>query len=273
VFLINGSDGAALEATDRGLLYGDGLFETIAVINGDMPLWDRHIRRLQEGCRRLGFDCPGEDQLHQEAKSLVSDDSRCVLRIVVTRGSGGDAYRPPKATSPTRVLHRRSWGPRPESFWSQGIRVRLCDTRLAVGSPVAGLKHLNRLEQVLARREWDDPDIPEGLMLDDTGRVVEGTMTNLFVQRGKRLITPPVDRCGVAGVMRGMVMELAHEAGLELEQGRLTLNDLDNADGLFVTNAIIGIWPVRELDTTSYEITAETRRLQSLLSGIIGSRP
>lgn len=142
-----------------------------------------------------------------------------------------------------------------------------------MGSPVAGLKHLNRLEQVLARREWDDPDIPEGLMLDDTGRVVEGTMTNLFVQRGKRLITPAVDRCGVAGVMRGMVMELAHEAGLELEQGRLTLNDLDNADGLFVTNAIIGIWPVRELDTTSYEITAETRRLQSLLSGIIGSRP
>jgi 4-amino-4-deoxychorismate lyase len=273
VLLINGSEGSALEATDRGLLYGDGLFETIAVIDGDMPLWDRHLRRLQHGCRRLGFACPDEVLLRPEAETLVAGTPRCVLKILVTRGSGGEAYRPPAEPSPTRLLQRRSWPAYPESFWRDGIRSRLCQTRLAVGSPVAGLKHLNRLEQVLARQEWSDPQIPEGLTLDDEGLVVEGTMTNLFAQQDGRLLTPPVERCGVAGVMRSLVMEMAAEVGLAVEQRQLTPADIGQAEGLFLTNAVIGIWPVRDLEGSSYKVTDETRRLQDILAGIIGNRP
>lgn len=269
--LVNGKSSTSLDTADRGLLYGDGLFETMAVIDGAVPLWDRHIQRLAAGCARLGFKGPGEDLLRAEADRLIRDQSRCVLKIIVTRGTGG-LYRPPLTPRPTRILERRAWPDHPVAYWREGIELRTCHTRLAVGGPIAGLKHLNRLEQVLARAEWRGPE-PEGLMYDAEDRVVEGTMTNLFLLRGGNLITPRLDLCGVAGVMRALVMETAAQYGLVVEEVRVEASRVLDADALFVTNAVIGIWPVKRYGSRDYAVNEDLRRLQRALEPVIGSRP
>jgi len=247
VTLIDGAPAATVPVTDRGLHYGDGLFETIAVVDGRPCLWDRHLARLRHGCRRLAIPCPETDLLLDEALSLTGGLARAVLKVIVTRGDGGRGYRPPRPATPRRVLRVSAWPDYPESWGSAGVRVRYCQTRLGHQPLLAGLKHLNRLEQVLARAEWDDPDVAEGLMLDPDGQLIEGTQTNLFAIAGGRLLTPPLDRCGVAGVVRGLVLDLARGLGLPVAEEPLDPARLERADGLFLTSSLAPLWPVREL--------------------------
>lgn len=254
--LINGAPGDAVAVTDRGLHYGDGLFETLAVRDGHCEFWDRHMQRLHAGCERLRIPAPDSAQLADEARQLVHDSARCVLKIIVTRGSGGRGYRVPDTAQPTRILLRGDWPDHPHAHAEQGVRVRLCTQRLGTNPALAGLKHLNRLEQVLARMEWDDSSIArgiargiaEGLLRDHAGHVIEGTYTNVFMVRHGRLVTPILDVCGVAGVMRGMVLELATAAGIDCMERAVSLDELYAAEELFLTNSLIGIWPISELD-------------------------
>lgn len=270
---VEGSPGSAFDARDRGLLYGDGVFETMAVIDSRIPLWNSHLKRLQAGCRALGFDSPSAARIERMLADVCVDRVRAVARLTVTRGTGGRGYRPPAVATPACFVEARAWPEYPPGLWADGIRLRTCHTRLATGGPLAGVKHLNRLEQVLAQSEWDDADVPEGLMLDSNGYVVEGTMTNIFVQEGSRLVTPPVDRCGVAGVLRGLVMESAEQAGLVVSEQRLRPPRVFGADAMFVTNAVVGLWPVRELDGQPLPMTTAVRDLQAIVADIAGERP
>ena len=247
VTLIDGAPAATLPATDRGLHYGDGLFETLAVVDGRPCLWDRHVERLRHGSARLDIPCPDTDLLLDEALSLTRGRDRAVLKVIVTRGDGGRGYRPPRPATPRRVLRLSPWPDYPEAWGSAGVRVRYCGTRLGQQPLLAGLKHLNRLEQVLARAEWDEPDVAEGLMLDPDGQVIEGTQTNLFAIEGARLLTPPVDRCGVAGVVRALVLDLARGLGLPVAEEPLDPARLERAEALFLTSSLAPLWPVREL--------------------------
>ena len=205
--LINGVAATCIDAHDRGFHYGDGLFETFAVSNGEPAMWDMHMQRLLLGCQRLGFPAPDPTLLRSEALSLcaVPDaPARGVLKIIITRGGGGRGYRAPSPSAVlatggvTRMLALYPWPDYPAAFWSEGVAVRVCATRLGCNPALAGIKHLNRLEQVLARNEWDDASVAEGLMLDPQGSVIEGTMTNLFVVRNGQLLTPDVSQCGGA---------------------------------------------------------------------------
>jgi len=246
--LIDGIPAVVVPAADRGLQYGDGLFETIAVVDGRPCLWDRHLARLRAGCLRLAIPLPDPDLLQAEVLSLAKGQGRAVLKLTVTRGEGGRGYRPPHPARPRRILRLHPWPDHPPAWRSAGVRVRYCRTRLGHQPLLAGLKHLNRLEQVLARAEWDDPDIGEGLMLDLDGTVVEGTQTNLFALTAGRLVTPLLDRCGVNGVVRQVVIETAWMQGLAVEEARLTPAELAQADALFLASSLAGLWPVRELD-------------------------
>lgn len=246
--LINGYAESRISALDRGLQYGDGLFETIAVAAGDPCLWQRHIRRLESGCGRLNIDFPDADALLEEVYREIGGRSRGVIKIILTRGIGGRGYRPPVNETPTRLVWFLDWPEYPARNFHAGVRVRLCDIRLCRNPRLAGLKTLNRLEQVLARSEWLDPDISEGLMQDSEGFIVEGTMSNLFFVHGERVTTPDLGSAGVAGVMREVVMEQADRLGLPLSIEQLKLPDLKSADGIFLSNSLIGIWPVREVD-------------------------
>ena len=254
--LINGVAATCIDAHDRGFHYGDGLFETFAVSNGEPAMWDMHMQRLLLGCQRLGFPAPDPTLLRSEALSLCAVPDapvRGVLKIIITRGGGGRGYRAPSPSAVlatggvTRMLALYPWPDYPAAFWSEGVAVRVCATRLGCNPALAGIKHLNRLEQVLARNEWDDASVAEGLMLDPQGNVIEGTMTNLFVVRNGQLLTPDVSQCGVAGVMRSWILACARVAGIPSAITSLTLDMVTSADEIFLCNSVIGLWPVREI--------------------------
>ena len=252
--LINGEQTDQLSALDRGIQYGDGLFETIAVIDGRLCLWERHLQRLQSGCKRLGITAPEPAGLLAEASALTRHCQRAVLKIVVTRGIGGRGYHPSKDAQPSRVIYCTPWTEYPAEYWEKGISMRLCSTGLGINPALAQIKHLNRLEQVLARAEWSDPAIFEGLMLDSDGHVIEGTMSNLFLIKKGVIITPDLKHCGVAGIMRGVIIELAATLNIPLVIEDVSLDDVKSADAIFISNSLIGILPVRIFSGQHYSL-------------------
>lgn len=264
--LVNGDPADSVPGLDRGLLYGDGLFETVAVSNAQPRFWLRHMQRLRAGCRRLGIACPDAARLLAEAGRLIAGTETCLLKIIVTRGSGGQGYRAPAGVCPTRILQVLPWAGPGAGGADPGVAVRLCGQRLASNPVLAGIKHLNRLEQVLARREWEDPAVYEGLLRDASGNVIEGTMSNLFVLRGATLVTPDLSQCGVAGIMRSVVMELAAGLGLETVVREMQPEEVVAGDELFLTNSLIGIRPVASLERTAFGPASLTPQLQARLA-------
>jgi len=254
IALVNGIGSTRVVATDRGLMYGDGLFETFAVCDGFPCLWKAHMNRLRAGADRLRIPCPPESLLWHECRSVIGKALRCVLKLVVTRGSGGRGYSPPAVPRPTRIVSSHPWPEHPEAYYQSGVSVKLCNIRLADQPVLAGIKHLNRLEQVLARSEWTDPDYAEGLMRDSRGRAISGTMSNLFAFAKGRLVTPSLERCGIAGTVRDLVLRTAPHFGIESAEQDLYPSDLLQAEGLFLTNAVIGVWPVRQLGEQRYDV-------------------
>ncbi|MCF6282308.1 MAG: aminodeoxychorismate lyase [Candidatus Polarisedimenticolaceae bacterium] len=254
--LLNGEQTTLIALTDRGLQYGDGLFETIALSAGQLTLWSYHIERLNAGCRRLAIPVPDESLLLKEAELLTKGVKQGVVKIIITRGSGGRGYRPPVSAEPNRIVTLHSWPDYPAAWFKTGVVLRLCQTRLGSNPSLAGIKHLNRLEQVLARREWSDPEIAEGLMLDGNGQVIEATQSNLFLLYDGQLVTPDLSCCGVAGTVRRLVMEVAQEQAIPLEISAVTLQQVRQADALFLTNAITGILPVKQFEKVRYDVTS-----------------
>ncbi len=266
MILVNGECREHIEISDRGFQYGDGLFETIAVLNGQPVFFDRHIDRLKAGCLRLYIPFPGTGLLAHEAQKLSEHSSNAVLKLILTRGSGGRGYRQPDLIQTTRVLSLHPFPDYPDSYKVQGIVARFCDTRLGLNPALAGIKHLNRLEQILARAEWTDPAIQEGIMLDINGHVVEGTMTNLFYVKNHTLYTSVLTFAGVAGIIRGILMAIASVQGIFAIEHTFTQDELLSADEVFVCNSIAGIWPVRQIENIRFPVGEITRQLQTGLA-------
>jgi 4-amino-4-deoxychorismate lyase len=235
----------------------------VAVRDGSCEFWGRHLERLLSGCERLRITPPDPDRLAAETRQIIQGARRAVLKILITRGSGGRGYRVPESARPTRILRLMEWPDHPAAYAEQGVRVRLCAQRLGGNSALAGLKHLNRLEQVLARMEWDDTETAEGLLMDHAGQIIEGTFTNVFMVGNGALLTPRLDQCGVAGVLRGLVMELAAAEQITCEETELTPEALYGAEEIFLTNSLIGIWPVREFELWEKSVGPVTRTLQA----------
>jgi 4-amino-4-deoxychorismate lyase len=245
---INGRPRTKIDCRDRGLQYGDGVFETMRVRGSRIRLLDYHLERLCEGCRRLKIDAPNADSLRREILVRAARRTDAVLKLIVTRGVGSRGYRPVGGERCTRVLSLHALPRAAIAAALEPIRMRMCETRLGSNPSLAGLKTLNRLESVMARGEWRDARVWEGLMRDVDGNVVCGTMSNLFLRRGSMLITPILDRCGIAGVMRRWVLEQAKQLRLRPSQRRLAWQDLVEADEVFMTNAVAGIVPVAVIE-------------------------
>ncbi|NUR21516.1 aminodeoxychorismate lyase [Frateuria sp.] len=257
--LVDGQASDRVAALDRGLGYGDGLFETIRFAGAEAPLWARHMQRLDEGCRRLRLPMPDPAVLLAEARTASQGMDHAVVRITLTRGSGARGYAPPAQPRPTRIVAAFEPPPFDGPAQSGGIRVRLCALRLAPQPLLAGLKHLNRLEQVLARAEWDDPAIAEGLLCDTGGLAICATAANLFAVYAGKLTTPALDRCGVAGVARAEILAARPQAQVR----PILLAELRQADELFLSSSVRGILPVRELDGHAFAVGPVTRALQA----------
>jgi len=248
--LLNGRPTDSITVADRGLAYGDGLFETIKVIDAHPQFLVLHLARLTRGCARLDIRldviqlCTEIGQLFANHSASLRDG---VLKIIITRKAFGRGYQPQVNTSGERLL---IFYPQifiqPEPL-STGVQVRLCRQRLAEQPRLAGIKHLNRLEQVLARAEWSDPTIAEGLMLDQGSRLIEGTMSNVFLVRDGRIYTPRLQRCGVAGIVRELILQQMSDCA-PIREDDLSVDDLLAADEVFLSNSLIGIWPVLKID-------------------------
>lgn len=223
----------------RGIAYGDGVFETMRVHRGTIPWWDAHWQRLARGAQRLRLALPALEQAWAEASALFDDGSDGVLKLLLTRGGGGRGYSPSKTVDPIWMLSR---SPLPPAFSQHGVKLHLCKTRLGVQPALAGIKHCNRLEQILARIECDEAGADEGLMLDVDGNVISASAANLFVLCGGQWLTPLLDRCGVAGVCRHHLLSL-----LDAREQHLAMRDLDAADAVFLCNAVRGILPVARM--------------------------
>lgn len=261
---VDGVPGRMVPVDDRGFQYGDGVFTTIAIKAGKPLLWERHAARLTRDAEQLNFIPPSVDTLHQEALAMCHGIERATLKIVLTRSAAGRGYRPAAAGS-RRVLSL--WQrPPPGDLAHAGVALRLCRVRLSRNPALAGAKHLNRLEQVLARGEWGD-DYAEGLMQDTSGAVIEGTMTNIFIVRDGVLFTPELLDCGVNGVMRALVLERARANGIRHRVAPMPLDAVQCANEVFLTNSLIGIWPVRRFETKEYGFGPITRALQAAIVG------
>lgn len=257
--LVNGAANAGIAGNDRGLLYGDGLFETILFVRGEAPLWPRHMQRMAHGCAQLRLSLPDPAMLAGEAARLTDGMPRAVVRITLTRGSGARGYALPQSVECTRVVAAFDPPFIPADWYERGIRVRFGELRLSAQPRLAGIKHLNRLEQVLARMEWNDPGVVEALLFDENHHLISATAANVFVARGGTLITPMLDRCGVAGVAREEI--LAHHPRAEVRAvGR---EELMQADEIFLSSSVRGILPVRELDGRAYAPGPFARALQA----------
>lgn len=261
--MVNGGPTESVSIHDRGFTYADGLFETIAVRQGELRFFDYHLERLANGCRHLGIPWPHEvaDEVRQLAKGCCFGTAK----IVLTRGAGQRGYRPSQDPAPTRVVGIID-AQRPASdCYEKGIVVRFCDTPIGTNSSLAGLKTLGRLEQVMARSEWTDVEIGEGLMCSEDGNVICGTMSNLFFVLDGQLCTPDLGRCGVSGVMRRVVMEQARRCDIDCKEREVDAQTLCGAQEIFLTNSLIGIWPVRRIADNVIEIGSVTRRLMGEL--------
>jgi 4-amino-4-deoxychorismate lyase len=186
-----------------------------------------------------------------------------VAKLIVTRGSSPRGYAPPEPAAPTRVLGISAWPEYPAARYRDGIAVRVCEMRLGENPALAGLKHLCRLEQVLAQLELKRSAVDHGLLLDTSGSVVGGTSSNLFAAFGGELVTPALSRCGIKGVMRRAVLEAAELLGIRTAERELTLAQILRADELFMTNALIGVWPVALLDAQRFAVGPVAKRLMT----------
>jgi 4-amino-4-deoxychorismate lyase len=271
-FGVPGALGASALLLDRGLHFGDGLFETIACVRGRPRFLEEHLRRLAHGCERLNIDAPAAE-LGSEIEALGHGVDRALIKVLYTRGvATARGYAPSGTERPTRIVLRYGWPDEDPRHRSDGVAVQMGALTLGENPRLAGLKHLNRLELVLARAELAGSPCMEALLCTGAGHLISGTMSNVFLVHGGRIETPRLDRCGVDGVMRRVVMRAATEAGLPVEEMRLTQADLDSAQEVFLTNVRIGIWPVRAIQARSLALGPITRRLQELIGPMLEPR-
>jgi 4-amino-4-deoxychorismate lyase len=258
--LVNGEQQDTIAIIDRGFQYGDGLFETIEVRENTPIFLEKHLQRLNTDSQRLYLPQIDLDLLRTETSQLCQNAGNAVLKIIITRGTGGRGYRQPEIIEPTRILSLHPFPDYPKNYYADGIVARMCKTRLGLNSTLAGMKHLNRLEQVMARAEWNDVTIQEGIMLDFNGRVIEGTMTNLFYVKNGELFTAQLNLCGIAGIIRAWICEQ-----MPVIEQDFFMKNLLEADEILVCNSVIGIWGVRVLENNHYIVGEITKHLQFTL--------
>lgn len=260
--LINGEPSAVIPADDRGLRYGDGVFETVALVDHQPVLLAEHLERLSRGCERLGIPTPSDAMIRQDL-TLLDPPRFGVLRLTVTRGAGGRGYAPPETPQPNRIVQLMPVPTRPAAWWDEGVHVRDCRMTLAEQPALAGIKHLNRLEQVLARAEWQSPETAEGLMCTAEGLVIEATAANLIIDIGTTLVIPDTAVCGVDGIMQQALLREADALDIPWTRQRIHRDELSNCHGIMLCNSLVGVWSVAVLNGKSCRQSPHAAVLQT----------
>jgi 4-amino-4-deoxychorismate lyase len=268
MIIVNGSAAETIPVMDRGLMYGDGVFRTMRVEHGQVDSWQRQYQKLAADCAALDILCPAQSTLEHDIHEAVTSEPDCVLKIIVSRGEGGRGYGLPSSVHPSRVIVTAPLPEYPARYWEEGVRLHVCEIRMCHQPRLAGIKHLNRLENVLARAEWHDPEVHEGLLCDDTEAVVSGVSSNLFIVRSGGLLTPELGRCGVAGVARGRILRAARAQGMGIEVTRITPAMLLDDEAVMLCNAVQGVRRVARLEDTTWPANGWADRLDAWLNEV-----
>jgi len=258
--LVNGEISTFVTTTNRGLNYADGIFETLSVHNGRPRRWQAHMDRLGDGCERLGLSMPPQAILLREVQTVSAGLADAVVKIVLTRDGQARGYMPPQESDCVRIVSAHFYPDGVAEASREGVKARVCDLRLALQPALGGLKHLNRLEQVLASAELRESGVAEGILLDREDHVISAIAANIFLVLDDRLLTPRLDLCGVRGVVRGQILA---SFGARCEQRRIMVDLLQEADEVFICNSVRGIVPVIAIDEQQYQAGPVTRELQT----------
>ena len=262
--LLNGAPTEDALAASRGLHYGDGVFRTLLRHGGQLLDFKLQMNKLAHDAAALGLDAPDAELLRREAEAVGGGAPQGVVKILLFRAAGGRGYGPATRQA-ERLLLAYPLPAYPAAHWREGVSAFRCGLRLGRQPALAGIKHLNRLEQVLASRDWPD-GAAEGILCDERGAPVCGTRSNLFWVSGGELCTPALDGCGVAGMMRDKVLAAAAALGLKVRVETRPWTLLMDAEEAFVTNSLIGLWPLRTLEQRRWAASGPvSRRLAAVL--------
>ncbi|SAD42766.1 Aminodeoxychorismate lyase [Enterobacter cloacae] len=245
MFLINGLEQDALPVSDRAIQFGDGCFTTARILDGNVCLLEAHIRRLRHGCETLMIPFTHWDTLHQEMCRLASGKQSGVLKVIITRGSGGRGYSAASCLSPTRILSVSACPAHYSRWRDEGVTLTLSPIRLGRNPMLAGIKHLNRLEQVLIRTHLEQTNADEALVLDSEGFITECCAANLLWRQGREVFTPSLDQAGVNGIMRQFCLEQLARSGFRVVEVSAGEAALQTADEVVICNALMPVVPVR----------------------------
>ena len=258
--LVNGEISTFIATTNRGLNYADGLFETLVVHNTRPRSWQAHMDRLNAGCERLGMEMPPQAVLLREVQTVSAGLTHAVVKIVLTRDGRGRGYTPPRNRPSNRIVSAHDYPNGVVELAREGVKAQICELRLALQPALGGIKHLNRLEQVLASAEIRDSSAVEGVLLDWEDHVISAISANIFLVIEDRLLTPRLDRCGVRGIVRGQILA---SFGHRCEQRRIHVDMLWEADEVFICNTVRGIVPLTAINDQEYKVGPVTRELQT----------
>ena len=238
-----------MAVADRALQYGDGCFTTMAFYQGELQLWPQHLARLQNNCQRLAIDFSQWQRLHKDLTMLLErlGKTNGVLKIIITRGAGGRGYSPRGVGEPTYIISKHAL---PEHYpaWQQnGITLGLSPVKLARQPLLAGIKHLNRLEQVLIKQALDSTAFDDALVCDTEDNIIEASAGNVFWWHKGTWFTPSLAESGVAGVMRDTICQLITGLGQPLVETNQVLSADFSADEMFICNTLMSMVPVKSL--------------------------
>ncbi len=257
ITLVNGVETSAVCISDRGLAYGDGLFETMRIVKGAIPLLSWHAQRLMFGVKKLdlGSRTRLADTFRKQVAAVAAGFHHgACLKYMLTRGTQGSGYAPPlhaELNEIIQVFELPEWS---DEYYSTGVRTKLCHHRLPSRSALAGIKHLNRLDQVMASHELSGEQ--EGLLFDFDDRLIEGTRSNVMLLEQGQLLTPALEHAGVKGTLRQFLMDHQNELGTAVKEAQIDRQRLLNAEAVFLINSLFGVWPVRSIDDSEIAMNA-----------------
>jgi 4-amino-4-deoxychorismate lyase len=264
-YLVNGSFDATISPFDRGFAYGDGVFRTLVMREGVPESWPQHYQKLVADCAVINIVCPSAELLMSDLQQLFLPDDVAVAKIIITRGEGNRGYTPPPITAPMRVVTKSAMPEYAETRFTDGVNLTVCEARLAAQPLLAGIKSLNRLENVLARMEWHSPDIADGIFLDTDNNVIECTAANIFARFGDTLITPSLTQCGVSGITRQHIIDLAHIIPLKISIETFGLEKLLMADEVIICSSLYGAFQVKNIQEKSIKADGLAANIRAAL--------
>jgi len=268
-YLINGENNNPISPHDRGIHYGDGIFETMLCKNGRILFLQDHLNRLERGCEFLHINFPGREILLNEINSLTDKNSNCIIKIIISRGPGGRGYKIPELQTPTRIVFSYPLPGNLSDIQKNGVSLEFCRRKLSCPEGFSDIKHTNRLEYILARNEITDPDIYDGILCDTSGNIIETTSSNIFWLKNNIIFTPDLSECGLKGIMRNFLLNKPADNGanagrnkIEIRTGNFSPDMIADADEVFITNSVIGVVPVIRIDGIEFKPGMTTKLFQ-----------